>query len=153
MATLAVVQCGASKIWKKNRNAGSVPAKNAYVSGYFRNNRAYAERFADRWFILSAKYGFLDPGKRICSYNVSFLKPRSRPISLAKLQAQVNARRLSRYRKVIVLGGSLYADKVEEAFGGTKCRVYRPFDGLKGIGYIQHAVSRALRFGKPLPVK
>ena len=153
MATLAIVQCGASKIWKKHPPVGPTPAKEAYTSGYFRKNRAYAERFADRWLILSAKYGFLDPDRRIRNYNVSFLQPDSRPISIAKLQAQVKMKRLSRYRYVVVLGGALYADKVQEAFRSITCRIHRPFNGLKGIGYIQQRVTRALRQGKPFDLR
>ncbi len=153
MKTLAIVQCGGSKIWKKQPSAGKVPAKEAYVSGYFRKNRAYAEKFSDRWYILSAKYGFLEPNALIQNYNVSFKQPRTGPISAENLRKGARAKGLHRYSRVIVLGGALYADKVEEAFQGTGCKVHRPFDGLKGIGYIQQAVSRALKRGKALPLK
>ena len=150
MKTLAIVQCGGSKIWKKQPRAGKVPAKEAYISGYFRKNRAYAEKFADRWYILSAKYGFLEPNALIRNYNVSFKEPRTGPISAGNLRKGARAKGLHRYNRVIVLGGVLYADKVEEVFQGTGCKVHRPFDGLKGIRYIQQAVSRALKRGKPL---
>lgn len=150
MKTLAIVQCGGRKIWKKEPRAGKMPAKEAYVSGYFRKNRAYAEKFANRWYILSAKYGFLEPNALIQNYNVSFKEPRTKPISAENLRKDARARGLHRYSRVIVLGGALYADKVEETFQGTGCKVHRPFDGLRGIGYIQQAVSRALQRGKPL---
>ena len=150
MATLAIVQCGERKVWKQRPGAGPTPAADAYVSAYFRNNRAYAERFADRWLILSAKYGFLEPNTQIRNYDVSFLKPKSKPISMAKLQTQVKTKRLSRYRHVVVLGGALYVDKVQAVFHGTGCRIHRPFEGLKGNGYMQQAVTRALRRGRPL---
>ena len=68
MSTLAIVQCGQKKIWDRNPGAGPTAAKDAYVSPYFRKNRAYAERFADQWMILSAKYGFLDPDTKIRNY-------------------------------------------------------------------------------------
>ncbi len=153
MATLAIVQCGARKIWKNDPKRGPTPAKEAYTSGYFQKNRAYAERFADRWLILSAKYGFLNPDTRIHNYNVSFLEPKSKPISRAQLQAQVKMKRLSCYRHVVVLGGVLYADKVQEAFCSIKSRIHRPFNGLRGIGYIQQRVTRALRQGKPFSLR
>jgi len=36
-------------------------------------NREYAEHFGDRWVILSAKYGFLNPEDTIeGTYNVTF---------------------------------------------------------------------------------
>lgn len=153
MKTLAIVQCGGSKIWKKQPSVAKVPAKEAYVSGYFRKNRAYAEKFADCWYILSAKYGFLEPNALIRNYNVSFKEPKTKPISAADLKKGARARGLYQYSQVIVLGGTLYADKVEEVFEGTRCRVHRPFMGLKGIGYIQQAVSCALKRGKALPLK
>ena len=60
MSVLVVVPCGMRKIWDMNPSAGPTPAKNAYVGAPFKVNRAYAEKFADRWVILSAKYGFID---------------------------------------------------------------------------------------------
>jgi hypothetical protein len=148
--SLAIVQCGGRKIWKKCPQSGPTEAKEAYISGYFRKNKAYAERFADRWFILSAKYGFLDPVTKISNYNVSFYD--AKPISIEKLRTQVKALKLYQYQPIIVLGGALYADKVKEAFLGTECKVYTPFCGFKGIGYILGAVSRALKRGQPLPL-
>lgn len=40
-----------------------------YVSTLFKLSRRWAERFAERWFILSAKHGLLTPDKVIEPYN------------------------------------------------------------------------------------
>lgn len=40
---------------------GPIRAKELYDSPLFRAQRTYAERFGDRWFILSAKHYLLDP--------------------------------------------------------------------------------------------
>ena len=152
---LIIVQCGGMKVWRKRPNAGPTRAKDAYVSGYFQNNRAYAERFGKRWLILSAKYGFLDPEAKIRNYDVSFLDPRTNPLGIGKLRTQVRLKHLGLYHDVVVLGGSAYATIVHKAFEGAAVRIRQPFRGLRGIGFIQQAVKRAtlggtMRVEKPL---
>lgn len=50
---------------KKDRQCA---AKDLYTSDLFRKSRAYAEKNADRWFILSAKYGLVLPEELIGPY-------------------------------------------------------------------------------------
>jgi hypothetical protein len=45
---------------KTKRDEPATP-KNLYTSAYFEKMRAYAEQHHDNWWILSAKYGLLDP--------------------------------------------------------------------------------------------
>ncbi len=52
---------------KRKRDCRS-KAKDLYISPLFRAERAYAEKFADTWYILSAKHHLLDPEKEICPY-------------------------------------------------------------------------------------
>ncbi|MDE3042579.1 MAG: hypothetical protein KGJ82_18685 [Nitrospirota bacterium] len=150
MSTLAIVQCGQRKIWDKHPDAGPTAAKDAYVSPYFKKNRAYAERFADQWVILSAKYGFLEPDTRIQNYNVTFLNSASNPISIRDLKRQVQQMKLYGFGDIFVIGGSDYAAVIREAFDDTTSRVHLPFKNFRGIGYIQQAVGNALKSGKPL---
>ena len=78
--TLVIIACGAKKIWDNNPDAGSTSAKDACTGAPFRVNRRYAETFGDRWVILSAKYGFIDPDFIIPeNYNVTFKKPKDKP--------------------------------------------------------------------------
>ena len=51
--------------------ASRVPAKDLYVSPLWRSRRIYAERSGLPWYILSAKYGLLDPDARIQWYDLS----------------------------------------------------------------------------------
>ena len=51
--------------------ASRVPAKDLYVSPLWRSRRIYAERSGLPWYILSAKYGLLDPDDRIQWYDLS----------------------------------------------------------------------------------
>ena len=52
----------------KSKRSSSSPAKDLYVSTLFRAQRAFAERFANKWFILSAKYGLLEPDRVVDTY-------------------------------------------------------------------------------------
>jgi hypothetical protein len=71
---LVVIPCGAAKVWHKNPTAGPVCAGLAYTGTPLKINRSYAQTFGDRWLILSAKFGLLDPDTPITDYNVTFNK-------------------------------------------------------------------------------
>jgi hypothetical protein len=50
------------------------PARDLYsASPMFRGRRFYVETTCDRWFILSAKHGVVDPGRVLSPYDVSFI--------------------------------------------------------------------------------
>lgn len=51
--------------------ASRVAAKNLYVSALWRCRRRYAEQSGVPWYILSAKYGLVNPETRIAWYDVS----------------------------------------------------------------------------------
>lgn len=54
---------------KKKRQV-TLPARDLYISTLFRGRRKYVERSCDRWFILSAKHGLLDPGVNVAPYGL-----------------------------------------------------------------------------------
>lgn len=60
--TIALVSCVSKKV------SGPCAAKDLYDSDLFEKSRAYAEQEADRWFILSAEHGLLDPEQQIVRY-------------------------------------------------------------------------------------
>lgn len=51
--------------------ASRVPARNLYVSPLWRSRRIYAENSGRPWYILSAKYGLLDPDAPITWYDLA----------------------------------------------------------------------------------
>ena len=61
----ALVGCGDAK------HDGPLPARNKYRSTYFDLKRDFAETFCARWWILSAKFGLLDPDRVINDYDVA----------------------------------------------------------------------------------
>jgi hypothetical protein len=144
---LVIVPCGRAKIWDRNPAAGPVPARDAY-SGYpFRVNAAYAERFAGRWVILSAKYGFIEPTFAIPGqYDVSFNRRRSGPIEVGRLREQLRDLRLDEWDEVIGLGGRAYRETIEAAFDGTGATIVFPFAGLP-LGRMLQATRRAIEAG------
>jgi hypothetical protein len=129
--------------------AGPIEARDAYVGGPFKVNRAYAERFADRWLILSAKYGFISPDFVVPeSYNITFKDPRTGPVGIATLRQQVEQQQLSRFDPIIVLGGMEYQLAARAAFTTNAARLYVPFAGLP-IGKALQATNRAIAAGSP----
>ena len=55
----------------KKKQKGPLKAKELYNSPIFRKARSYAEKYYDKWYILSAEYNLLDPEKIIKKYNVT----------------------------------------------------------------------------------
>jgi len=137
---LVIVPCGQAKIWKKEPSHGPAKAKNAYQGAPFKVNKAFAERFADKWIVLSAKYGFIDPEFIIPKdYNVTFKKPSTNPISIDALKKQLKQKNLDSYDVVIALGGEDYSSKVKKVFMNVS-KVMAPTRGLpigKAMGHVK----------------
>ena len=83
-------------------------------------NRAFAEKFADRWVILSAKYGFMNPDFVIPeNYNAAFTRQTTNAIELAELKQQIRERRLGDYDVIVALGGEDYLSVIRQAFDNS----------------------------------
>ncbi len=145
---LVIVPCGYAKIWKKEPNHGPAKAKNAYIGAPFKVNEAFAEKFADRWVVLSAKYGFIDPDFMVPEdYNVTFKKLSTNPISTDALLKQLKEKNLDSYDVVIALGGEDYCNKVRNVFMKVS-RVISPTEGLP-IGKAMGRVKSLTKLEKP----
>ncbi len=142
---LVIVPCGSAKIWGNNAWAGPTEAYYAYTGPPFKINRAYAERFADRWVILSAKYGFIRPNFVIPEpYNTTFKKKSTNPVHLDTLRQQVQDLKLDTFKVAVGMGGKEYRRAVELAFDGTGVITVFPFAGLpigKAMKVIKHAIA------------
>lgn len=66
--TIALVSCA------KTKQRIPCRAEELYVSSLFKKSRVYAKQKADRWFILSAKYGLVDPCDRLEPYEQTLTK-------------------------------------------------------------------------------
>ena len=146
---LVIIPCGKGKIWDKKPHAGALPARDVYAGAPFKVNREYAETFGDRWVILSAKYGFINPDFLIPeTYNVTFKKRSSGPVSVAELKEQVAVLGLDKFPTVIALGGKEYRAAVREALASTPVRIHAPFERLTS-GKMMQATKEAIRLGQP----
>ena len=144
---LVIIPCGQSKIWQKEPKHGPAKAKEAYTGAPFKVNREFAEKFADKWMILSAKYGFIDPDFVIpADYNVTFKRLSTNPISIDALKEQIRKRNLQVFDNVIALGGKDYSSKVKLVFVQS-AKVYVPTRGLL-VGKGMHHVKSLLKLGK-----
>ena len=117
----------------------------------FKVNREYAERFAERWVVLSAKYGFIDPHFVIPeTYNVTFKDKSTNPIGDSRLQEQIQPAGLDRYETVVSLGGKEYSERTATAFSATSSKIICPFAGLIQ-GKMMQATKNAIFAGQPFP--
>jgi len=138
---LIIVPCGSAKIWKEQPNQGPTPAREAYIGAPFAVNREFAEKHADRWVILSAKYGFIDPDFVIPeTYEVTFKKASTNPISVERLAEQVQELGLTRFDRVIGLGGHDYRRAIVAAFDSVPVKLEFPTAGMplgKSMGFLK----------------
>jgi len=149
VSVLVIVSCGRKKIWDRHPTMGPVQAKDAYIGPPFKINKRYAEKFADRWIILSAKYGFIDPDFVIPeNYNVTFKDPRTNPISVGKLIEQIREKGLDKFDKIIILGGKDYANIVRKAFEKFNVKIIAPTLGLR-LGEAMSKVKKAVKNNSP----
>ena len=141
---LIIVQCGQAKIWDRRPQLDAVPARDAYTGAPYTVNMRYAENFAERWVILSAKYGFVPPDYEIPdSYNIMFKKKSTQPISACLLQKQVTTQRPYRFEIIIGLGGKDYRERITEAFSQWSVILKFPFAGLR-LGDSMSATKAAI---------
>jgi hypothetical protein len=149
---LVIVSCGRQKIWDKHPNAGPTHARSAYTSSVFKTSRRYAEYFASRWVILSAKYGFIDPDFIIPgTYNRSFYD--SDAIAIADLKAQATAARLTDFPLVGVLGSYEYWNRVARVLEESGAEV-RHINGNVGFPpTFQRLIGELIESNTPFPAK
>ena len=150
---LVIIPCGAGKVWDSDSSRGPCRAKEAYTGSPFKVNRKYAETFAERWVILSAKFGYIDPVFVIPGdYNVTFKDLRTQPVSLGVLKEQVRTMGLDQYYRVIGLGGVEYRDRIKSSYSPCGIKVQFPFaDRGLGIGQQMSLIKRAIESGDPSP--
>ena len=148
---LVIVPCGKRKAWDTNPDRGPTAARSAYTGSLFAVNKEYAQRFAERWVILSAKYGLIDPDFRIPGpYNVSFKDISTHPVSVADLATQVREQNLDQFETIVGLGGKEYRAVIQRAFAACSANLLFPFSGLRS-GKMMQATKRAIQLNQPWP--
>jgi hypothetical protein len=147
---LGIVACGALKIWTTDPSVtGPVRAREAYVSSYARWKIRYAERFFNRWVILSGKYGFLDPDTPIENYDVR-ITDRDRLDLGLQLWGQLEEMKLvDGDTEIKVIGGKEYQRVLKDLFKDVGIIEFEVIcEGLpigKAIQWMKAEVERADR--------
>lgn len=150
-STLYVAPCGKAKVWDSDPSRGPTPAGEAYTGTFAGAAAKYARASGSPWIILSAKYGFLLPTDPVPGpYDTTFVKPSADTVQVATLREQVAVLHLDRFSEVVVLGGSAYARRVQEAFADTPMTVRTPLAGLGGMGHMISRLVRARQAGERL---
>jgi cytoplasmic iron level regulating protein YaaA (DUF328/UPF0246 family) len=123
--TIALVAC----VSKKNLNP--MQARDLYISDWFKKASTYAETISDKWFILSAKYGLVDPYSVIAPYDETL---NNMPVSKRRtwsLKVMQDLRpQLIAGDKIVILAGQKYREFLVEPLRSVICQVEIPMEGL-----------------------
>jgi hypothetical protein len=137
---IALVSC------VKSKRSTPAPAKDLYTSTLFRGLRRYAEANADRWYILSAEHGLLDPDAVIAPYERTLN-------TVGKMDrvrwAEGVQRRLTEVlpagAEIIVLAGARYREGLVPFLRARGFSVEIPLEGLsfgRQLSFLQQQSRR-----------
>lgn len=130
MATIYLVACSSQK------QDARAAAQDLYTSPLFRKSRALAERDADDWYILSAKFHALDPHTRLAPYDLTLRTMNAdqrRHWAYQAFQALLRFNTLNPGDRVVLLAGKLYREHLVPLLEGYGLWVEEPLEHF-GIG-------------------
>lgn len=138
MAHIGLISC----VSKKRPSAAE--AKDLYDSALFAKSREFVEQRCESWFILSAKYGLVEPAHVIEPYEetLSTRSRRERDEWADRVWA-VLRQRLRPNDQVTILAGERYRESLVPRMTEYGCHVDVPMQGL-GIGRQLQWLSRQL---------
>jgi hypothetical protein len=114
-----------------------MPARELYRSPLWNARRAFAERRTGSWFVLSAKYGLLDPDQPLAPYNVNLadLSARDRLLWAEAVVASLEWRLGNlQHRNVELHAGESYRRPLTPLLEAAGATVTAPTAAIKGIG-------------------
>ncbi|MEM8519520.1 DUF6884 domain-containing protein [Janthinobacterium sp. CAN_S7] len=139
MNRVYLVACSAGKV-----RADLVLARDLYNSQLFTLARRYAERSGDPWFILSAKYGLLDPAQLVTPYDESLNDKRTVERAAWGLLVEAQIKQLvCRNSDLIMLAGRAYRDPLQHRLEAQGHKVIVPMEGM-AIGKQLQFLTRSL---------
>lgn len=126
---VALVSCGKAKTYVASS------ASELYTSGLFRAAKRYAELHFDKWYVLSAKHGLLDPTSIVEPYEVSLSElPRVARSEWAIQVTSMLASELPKPAYIELLAGQLYSAVLRRMLEAEGHLVGEPLTGL-GLGH------------------
>ncbi|MBS0211536.1 MAG: hypothetical protein JSS27_21550 [Planctomycetes bacterium] len=128
MSRVGLISC----VSKKQSTAAQ--AKDLYCSALFTKSREYVQQRCDSWFILSAKYGLLEPNEFIEPYEETLnAKSAKERFQWADDVWSSLRSRIHPGDDIVVLAGERYRERLVPLISAHGCRVDLPMQGL-GIG-------------------
>ncbi len=118
-----VIPCTKRKIWDVSPNAGPVAARDAYTGPAFMTWRAFAEDSGSPWFILSTKYGLIEPQVAISNYNIPISEAEADPEFLERLRAQIAELGVAACERVMVLDLERFEALMRLAMGAAAGKI------------------------------
>ena len=123
--TVALVSCVAAK------RAHPAPAKDLYISPWFRKASRYADVVADDWHILSAEYGLVNKDDVIAPYEKTLktMSSAARRVWGVRVSTVLRSK-LTPGDTVVILAGELYREQIIDPIREWGCHVLVPLEGL-----------------------
>ncbi len=118
-----IVPCTKRKVWDASPNAGPVAARDAYTGPAFMTWRAFAEDAGSPWFILSTKYGLVEPQFAISDYSIPISEAEADPDFLERLRGQIAELGLDGCEHVLVLDLERFEALMRQAMGAAAAKV------------------------------
>jgi hypothetical protein len=123
---IALVSC------VKKKRCTPLPARDLYCSDWFQKASAYAPCIADEWYILSAKYGLVQPDEVIEPYCQTLNDmPVAERRAWAKRVWDDLEEKIEPGDQVTILAGVKYREHLIEPIQDLGCRVDIPMKGLR----------------------
>src|ERR1051325_4499617 len=134
-----LIACSASKL------DHPAPAKDLYTGELFQKSKAYAEVTRHPYYILSARYGLLEPDKTITPYNFTLKTLRQRErLAWAIRVADSIVWHVPAGSALTILAGNDYAASLESILTRKAFTINRPLKGL-AIGQQQQKLIALIR--------
>lgn len=122
----------------REKRAVPSPARDLYISDWFRKASRYALQFSDEWYILSAEYGLVHPDQLLEPYNTTL---RTKGMGVRKAWAEWVFTKLKTHLKpgdkVVFLAGKAYREFLVDRVSDLGCKIEIPMEGLR-IGEQMH---------------
>jgi hypothetical protein len=122
----------------------AAPARDLYISNWFRLARAYVEAHGGQWLILSAEHGLLRPDDVVAPYDRPLLRMsiKERQDWADRVACQLRCLMPDWLQTVVVLAGARYREFLLEKLRSRSERVFVPLEG-QGIGQQMRTLKRA----------
>ncbi len=114
------------------------PAQDIYTSTLFTKSRQWAEQHCEYWYILSPKYGLLEPNKVIEPYNLIFNDMnKSERWHWSSTIMQALARQTQPSDRLVLLAGQIYREYLLQPLNFKGYTLEIPLAGLDVVTQLQ----------------